>query len=36
MEMIRLIVHDKEFSLALEMTIREKGIPKSLKAGIMD
>ena len=32
--MHRLSVCKKDFSLALEMTIREKGIPKSLKAGI--
>ena len=34
--MHRLSVCKKDFSLSLEMTIREKGIPKSLKAGIRD
>ena len=34
--MHRLSVCKKDFSLTLEMTIREKGIPKSLKVGIKD
>ena len=32
--MHRLSACKKDFSLTLEMTIREKGIPKSLKAGM--
>ena len=34
--MHRLSACKKDFSLTLEMTIREKGIPKSLKAEIKD
>ena len=34
--MHRLPACKKDFSLTLEMTIREKGIPKSLKTGIKD